>query len=93
MYGYTMWLRCAREYLNHIVIAATARQQVWLLLDADTREIIGVYIDVYSEAAAHKLLEFLRPIYCLCTGPALKMEGDVLSSLFLDVWLGRQLST
>lgn len=32
---------------------------MWLALDADTREMIGVYIGATDEAAAHKLLQSL----------------------------------
>lgn len=42
------------------------KQWVWLALDADTREIVGVYIGARDEAAAQKLWESLPPIYRQC---------------------------
>ncbi len=42
------------------------KQWVWLTLDADTREIVGVYIDARDAAAAHKLWESLPPLYHQC---------------------------
>ena len=41
-------------------------QWVWLALDADTREIVGVYIGSRDEAAARKLWEFLPGVYRHC---------------------------
>jgi IS1 family transposase len=38
------------------------KQWVWLALDANTREIVGVYIGARDEAAACKLWEFLPPV-------------------------------
>jgi len=40
------------------------KQWVWLALDANTREIVGVYIGPRDEAAARKLWESLPPVYC-----------------------------
>lgn len=37
------------------------KQWVWLALDADTREIVGVTIGTRDEASANKLWEFLLP--------------------------------
>ena len=42
------------------------KQWVWLALDADTREIVGVYIGARDEAAARKLWESLPPVYRQC---------------------------
>ena len=43
------------------------KQWVWLALDADTREIIGVHIiGARDEAAARKLWESLPPVYRQC---------------------------
>ena len=42
------------------------KQWVWLALDADTREIIGVYIGARDEAAAQKLWESLPTVYRQC---------------------------
>lgn len=39
------------------------KQWIWLALDADTREIVGVYIGARDEAAAGKLWESLPPVY------------------------------
>ena len=39
------------------------KQWVWLALDADTREIVGVYIGARDEAAARKLWESLPGVY------------------------------
>ncbi len=43
------------------------KQWVWLALDANTREIVGVYIGPRDEAAARKLWESLPPVYRQCT--------------------------
>ncbi|NBD15759.1 MAG: hypothetical protein GVY04_06310 [Cyanobacteria bacterium] len=42
------------------------KQWVWLALDANTREIVGVYIGARDEAAARKLWESLPPLYRQC---------------------------
>ena len=42
------------------------KQSVWLALDSDTREIIGVYIGARDETAARKLWESLPPVYRQC---------------------------
>ncbi len=42
------------------------KQWVWLALDADTREIVGVYIGARDEAAAQKLWESLPAVYRQC---------------------------
>jgi insertion element IS1 protein InsB len=42
------------------------KQWVWLALDADTREIVGVYIGARDEAAAQKLWESLPSVYRQC---------------------------
>ena len=42
------------------------KQWVWLALDADTREIVGVYIGARDEAAARKLWDSLPPVYRQC---------------------------
>ncbi|KGF71624.1 transposase [Neosynechococcus sphagnicola sy1] len=42
------------------------QQWVWLALDADTREIVGVYIGARDEAAARKLWDSLPPVYRQC---------------------------
>ncbi len=42
------------------------KQWVWLALDADTREIVGVYIGARDEAAARKLWESLPAVYRQC---------------------------
>ncbi len=45
------------------------KQWVWLALDADTREIVGVHIGDRDEQAARKLWDSLPPIYrflCRC---------------------------
>ena len=42
------------------------KQWVWLALDADTREIVGVYIGDRDEKAARKLWHSLPPIYRQC---------------------------
>lgn len=39
---------------------------MWLALDADTREIVGVYIGARDEAAACALWQSLPPIYRQC---------------------------
>ena len=39
------------------------KQWVWLALDADTREIVGVYIRARDESAARKLWHSLPPVY------------------------------
>ena len=42
------------------------KQWVWLALDADTREIVGVYIGARDEAAAHQLWDSWPPVYRQC---------------------------
>jgi IS1 family transposase len=42
------------------------KQWVWLALDAETREIVGVYIGARDEAAARQLWQSLPPIYRQC---------------------------
>ncbi len=42
------------------------KQWVWLALDTNTREIVGVYIGARDEAAARKLWESLPPVYRQC---------------------------
>ena len=42
------------------------KQWVWLALDADTREIVGVYIGPRDEAAARKLWQSLSAVYRQC---------------------------
>ncbi len=39
---------------------------MWLALDADTREIVGVYIGARDETAARKLWGLLPPVYRQC---------------------------
>jgi IS1 family transposase len=39
---------------------------VWLALDADTREMVGVYIGARDEAAARQLWDSLPPVYRQC---------------------------
>jgi len=42
------------------------KQWVWLALDVETREIVGVYIGARDEAAARKLWESLPAVYRQC---------------------------
>jgi insertion element IS1 protein InsB len=42
------------------------KQWVWLALDVDTREMVGVYIGARDEVAARKLWESLPPVYRQC---------------------------
>lgn len=42
------------------------KQWVWLALDADTREIVGVYIGARDEAAAQQLWASLPSVYRQC---------------------------
>jgi insertion element IS1 protein InsB len=42
------------------------KQWVWLALDADTREIVGVYIGARDETAAHQLWKSLPGVYRQC---------------------------
>ncbi len=42
------------------------KQWVWLALDADTREIVGVYIGAGDEAAARERWNSLPPVYRQC---------------------------
>jgi insertion element IS1 protein InsB len=42
------------------------KQWVWLALDVDTREIVGVYIGDRNERAAKKLWDSLPPVYRQC---------------------------
>jgi insertion element IS1 protein InsB len=41
-------------------------QKVWLALDVDTREIVGVYLGDRNERAAKKLWDSLPPVYRQC---------------------------
>ena len=42
------------------------KQWVWLALDADTREIVGVYIGARDETAAQQLWASLLAVYRQC---------------------------
>jgi IS1 family transposase len=42
------------------------KQWIWLALDTDTREIVGVYIGARDEVAAQQLWASLPPIYRQC---------------------------
>jgi IS1 family transposase len=42
------------------------KQWIWLGLDVDTREIVGVYIGARDEAAAQQLWASLPPVYRQC---------------------------
>ena len=42
------------------------KQWVWLALDANTREIVGVYIGTPDEVAARELWKSLSPVYRQC---------------------------
>ena len=42
------------------------KQWIWLALDANTREIVGVYIGEGSRASAKKLWQSLPPVYRQC---------------------------
>ena len=42
------------------------KQWVWLALDANTREIVGVYMEACDETAARQLWKALPPIYRQC---------------------------
>jgi IS1 family transposase len=42
------------------------QQWVWLALDVETREIVGVYIGARNEMAAHQLWKSLPPVYRQC---------------------------
>jgi IS1 family transposase len=42
------------------------KQWVWLALDADTREIVGVYIGARDEASAQGLWDSLPAVYRQC---------------------------
>jgi IS1 family transposase len=42
------------------------KQWVWLALDADTREIVAVYIGAPDEVAAAQLWASLPPVYRQC---------------------------
>ena len=48
--------------MNH----KASKQWVWLALDVDTREIVGVYMGGRDQAAARKLWEALPPVYRQC---------------------------
>ena len=50
------------------------KQWVWLALDADTREIIGVYIGARDEAAARGLWDSLPAVYPRVFGGKLPPE-------------------
>ena len=42
------------------------KQWVWLALDSDTREIVGVHIGARNESSARQLWNSLPPFYCQC---------------------------
>ena len=50
------------------------KQWVWLALDADTREIVGVYIGARDEAAARGLIDSLPGVYPRVFGGKLPPE-------------------
>ena len=39
---------------------------IWLALDVDTREIVGLYVGDRSEVGARQLWASLPPLYCQC---------------------------
>jgi IS1 family transposase len=45
------------------VAAKENKQWVWLAMDADTREIVGVYIGARSRQSAKRLWQSLPPVY------------------------------
>ena len=53
------------------------KQWLWLALDADTREIVGVYIGDLDEQVARKLWDSLLPIYRQCAGISFTHLGNV----------------
>ena len=42
------------------------KQWVWLALDAETNEIVGVYVGARDEGAAQGLWDSLPPVYRQC---------------------------
>lgn len=42
------------------------KQWVWLALDTETREIVGIYVGARSRVGAKGLWQFLPPIYRQC---------------------------
>ncbi len=51
---------------GHLWLAKGTSILVWLALDVDTREIVGVYIGARDEAAARQLWNSLPPVYRQC---------------------------
>jgi IS1 family transposase len=66
------------------------KQWVWLALDADTREIVGVYIGARDEAAARKLWDSLPPVYRQCAVAYTDFWAAILEQFFpvnaIDQW-------
>ncbi len=54
------------DELGSFVANKGNKQWVWLALDADTREMVGVYIGARDEAAAVQLWALLPPVYRQC---------------------------
>lgn len=52
------------------------KQWIWLALDVDTREIVGVYIGARDEAGAQQLWESFPPVYRQC------------AMTYTDLWAG-----
>ncbi len=57
------------------------KQWVWLALDADTREIVGVYIGNRDETAAWKLWDSLPGVYRQCA-VASPISGQLMQPCF-----------
>lgn len=59
---------------GHLWTGIGNKQWVWLALDADTREIVGVYIGARDKAAARQLWNSLPPVYPRVFGGKLPPE-------------------
>ena len=61
------------------------KQWVWLALDSDRREIVGVYIGARDEGAAHQLWKSLPAVYRQCFKSLYRLLGSIRSCFTLEV--------
>jgi len=66
------------------------KQWVWLALDADTREIVGVDIGKRDEAAARRLWQSLPPVYRQCAVTFGPLMGQFYRANDIERWGKKQ---
>jgi hypothetical protein len=64
------------------------KQWIWLAIDADSREIVGVFVGARSRGAAHRLWQSLAAVYARVFRGKLPRETLDASALFAfaDFW-------